>query len=148
MALKHKCTLCNKEFEAPNYECRTGTYHTVAQKTYYSKADSMLVMWKTDKTLYDHSGGGRVVQMPGKNAKFVRGVFQTADPEEQDFFDTFNDLCTYEEWEQARFSSEELLAKKQRELEAAKRAVEETNELLKKLQAEAATKTTKVTANA
>ena len=148
MALKHKCTACNKEFEAPNYECRPGFYHVVPMKTYYSTADRLLVMWKTDKTLYDNSGGGRVVAVPGKNAQFNRGIFQTTDPEEQDYFDTFPDQCSYEEWEKARFTAEELLAKKQRELASAQRAIEESNELLKKLQAEAEAKKSKVTANA
>lgn len=132
MALrKFTCNLCDKSFEAGDWECPDGRRHQVASKTYYSLAGN----WRTyvsEERVRD-LGDGRKRVHPARSVQFEKGIYTTADPEDQYALDIHPGLCSAETWKEKFIDKEERLAMKERELAAKEqRLAKQENDLLAK----------------
>ena len=120
---KHTCTRCGKEFTAPNWKCEDGYPHQVPSKTYYVRTEGLTVF-------YGPVRGDQVQNRTRGVITFQRGTFQTTDPQQQEFLDSYHDCCSAEEWRDKHIDDKERaeLSKKKSE-----RLEKENNELLAKI---------------
>ena len=153
MALqKFTCLDCEKNFTAGNFTCVTGKNHVVASKRYYmndaptvvsvvnghpvvNKRDSMTQIQNIppEKRVAGPDGNERVI--PGGQVVFVRGMFETNDPEQQFWLDQHKGMCSEAEWQAAYLNEEEKLELERMELAAERTRLEGMkNELLAQVQ--------------
>ena len=119
------CTRCKKGFNAGEWHCKDGNRHAVPSKTYYVRGEGLSVHYGPVK--------GTDVQNHVRGViTFVRGMYQTADPEQQEFLDTYPGCISSDEWRETHLDAKEkeVLAKN-----ATQRLQKENNELLAKIQA-------------
>lgn len=152
MALQEfKCTECEKKFKAGDWTCVTGENHKVAPKRYYmndaptvpamiggvmrvDKHAATLVLNIPPETRFaGHDGVQQVI--PGGSAQFIRGMYETADPEKQFWLDKHKGMCTKAEWEAAYLNDDEKMYIERQELAAERSRLEaERNSLLEMTQ--------------
>jgi hypothetical protein len=122
------CLTCKKKFKGGNYECKEkaqGDIHDVEPKQYYSPSAGAQIQWKTDRSIQDTTGGGKIITLPGKSAQFIQGMYVSTDPEEQDFMDSYPGLITFEQWEELFVPEKMRNEKRDRELANAKKVLAE-----------------------
>jgi hypothetical protein len=118
--VKYKCVggegHCNKEFDAPHWECFAGQKHVVESKTYYMadaphcdfQRDPNGLAYRTSRTELHaipedvrHDETGKIIKSSYQPATFKQGRFETSDPQYQFFLEhgaARRSLCTYERW--------------------------------------------------
>jgi hypothetical protein len=119
------CTRCGKDFRPPQWTCDDGYRHTVELKTYYVRTQGLSV----------HYGPVRGNQVQSKHRgvlTFVRGMYQTADPEQQEFLDQYKGCISAEEWRDINLDPKERDVMKKKHAE---RLEKENNDLLSKIKA-------------
>lgn len=144
---KRKCTECGREFAPPNWECFPGQKHVVEAKRYYM-ADAPTVPEYRNGRPFINKGASRTVilnippertvkegdevrRITGGSVEFVRGLFETTDPEIQFYLDKKEGLCSKERWEEVYINDDERLQMRSMELAAREqRLAERENELL------------------
>jgi len=155
MALKtQKCLECEKEFGFGEWACAaTGANHVVEAKSYFMD-DAPTVQHREGNVMVTdkHSTttvlnipperqikvGNDVQRTPGGAVTFVRGRYDTADPEIQFYLDRKPGLCTKARWEAVYFSETEKQEMKRMELDARERRLEmQEGSLLAKVQKQA-----------
>ena len=150
MALqKFKCLDCEKEFKVGDYVCVTGVNHKVVSKRYYmsdaptiadasgnvNKRDSatLILNIPPEKRTTGPDGNERV--LPGGSAQFIRGMYETSDPEQQYWLDQHKGMCTKKEWEAAYLNDREKMELDRMNFAAERQRFEsERNELLAQVQ--------------
>src|SRR5579872_2182053 len=97
------CTECKQEFKVGNWDCLPGQKHIVASKRYYMDDAPTVPEWR-DGHPFVNKGASRtevlnipperqvkvgedIIRMPGGTVVFVRGMFETSDPEIQYYLD-------------------------------------------------------------
>src|SRR6266567_8553655 len=100
---KYRCLECDKEFSPPDFECLPGVYHVVALKRYYMD-DAPTVAEIRDGAKFINKGisqtqilnippekqireGDQITRQPGGSVTFVRGLYETSNPEIQFYLD-------------------------------------------------------------
>jgi hypothetical protein len=90
-----KCLTCKQEVEYPEFDCKKQPgKHTVESKTYYESGGAKHIASLRDRQFYSpqhvlvpgnyaKDGEGKMYHVPGVTVTFVRGMYTTADPEEQ-----------------------------------------------------------------
>lgn len=148
----YHCLECEKDFKAGEWECTPGQNHVVTSKAYFMDDAPTVPEWRdgekfinkaTARTLVLNippekkvQDGDEVIRIPGGSVEFVRGRFDTSNPELQFFLDRKQGLCTYERWKEVYWTDNEKLYEKQQELKAAQNRLQsERNELLEKVRA-------------
>src|SRR5216684_1639622 len=145
---KFHCTECEKDFKPTDgWECMPGVGHKVASKRYYM-ADAPTVREWRDGMPFVNKGiartqilnippekkyqeGGETIRIPGGTVEFVRGLFETTDPEVQFHLNKKGGLCSEEEWRAAYLNDDERLQLQRLDLNAREqRLVDRENELL------------------
>lgn len=142
-----KCKNCEQEFKAGDWICATGENHVVEAKAYYM--DDAPTVADRDGKIDKHATttvlnipperqvkvGNDVQRQGGGSVVFVRGRFDTTDPEQQFYLDKHKGLCNKARWEAVYFSSEEKQQMERMELDARQRRIEaQENALLAKVQ--------------
>lgn len=151
------CTNCGEEVRAPNFQCPTGEQHIVEPKKYYMDdaptdpggrepgtfrplgiplRDSQTIICNLIPERKEMHGND-IHRIPGRNVTFKRGLYETADPEEQYYLDKRigKGLCNRERWEQVYLTPEQRMQMDHMKLEADnKRLEQERNELLAQVQ--------------
>ena len=144
------CTNCQKTFEAGSWFCKSGEPHTVASKTYYvldapaDKRDCKNARLQIMNIIPERSitePGGHTRVMPGHHIEFIRGLFETDNPQIQLALDKRRNVHYGEEgkklWEAAYFSNEEKAEFERLRLNREiTRLQNENNALLNKVMAE------------
>lgn len=154
MALKtQKCVECEKEFTAGEWTCAGGSNHVVPAKAYFM--DDAPTTKDRDGNIDKHSTttilnipperqikvGNDVQRTPGGSVTFVRGRYDTSDPEIQFHLDKKAGLCDEVRWREVYFSDKEKQAIKMMELDARERRLEaQETTLLAKAQKQTAQK--------
>lgn len=150
MALqKFKCTACEKQFEAGDWLCKTGAKHVVDKVRYFMddaptvpdgdgrirKKDSMTQILNMPPEKYVSDGNGGQKCIPGGSIFFVRGIYETSDPEIQFHLNGHRGLCSEERWKEVYLDKEEKLELRNLELAAREQRIQQReNELLNKVQ--------------
>lgn len=146
MALQeYNCINCEKKFKAGDWVCQTGHQHVVGKVRYYMddaptvadaqgrvrKGDSQTTVLNMppQKYVMDHSGNS--VMVPGGAITFVRGMYETSDPEIQYCLQGHKGLCSEERWKEVYLDTSEKMELKRIELAAREqRIIQQENELL------------------
>lgn len=120
MALqKFNCLNCEKEFEAGDWYCKDGSLHRVQSKIYYvidapadrrdCKNSRLMILNLIPER--QETRGNDIVRVPGKHVEFVRGLYETDDPQYQIALDKRNNVFHGDEgrklWENAYMSDAE-----------------------------------------
>lgn len=153
MALKKfKCLECEKEFTAGQWICASGDGHKVATKRYYMSDAPTVVTTVDGKQVVNKRDSGTLVMnipperrttgpdgnervLPGGTAQFIRGLYETSDPEKQFWLDQKKGLCTESEWQNAYLNDQEKMDLERMEMAAERsRLVAERNSLLEQVQ--------------
>lgn len=148
MALREfHCIECNKKFQQGDWDCVPGQKHTVESKRYYMADAPTVPEWR-DGFPYINKGasqtqvlnipperqikvGEDIHRIPGGTVTFVRGLFETNDPEIQFYLDKKAGLVTEERWKEVYLNDDEKNHIKNMELQAREaRLAERENELL------------------
>lgn len=148
-----KCVECEKEFRAGSWDCQSGAGHRVEKKRYFmsdaptvpalvngqlviNKRDSAtLIMNIPPETRVKDAGGVERV-IPGGSVQFVRGLYETDNPQEQFWLDKHKGLCSEAEWQNAYLNEQEKFALERMQFAAERSRLEtERNSLLEKVQA-------------
>jgi len=151
MALnKWMCTRCEKEFESGQWHCADGHPHTVTPKTYYmldapaDKRDCKFSQTIICNVIPERreARGIETIIIPGTNVTFIRGLFDTADPQIQIGLDNRKHVLQGEEglkrWQEAYFSDQEKTELRNMEQRAEiSRLQADYNKLLAEVQAKA-----------
>lgn len=155
-----KCEECSKEFGVGDWLCRDGvSKHVVARKEYLLNdapadpghperggVDSLrdgrtrICNIPPDRSIVRRMGDGKeeTVLMPGGYVEFVRGRYDTTDPEIQYYLDRKGGFCTQEMWNRAWLSESQQIEMERMALRAEKQRIEnERNELLASVKARA-----------
>lgn len=151
-----KCTDCEKEFRAGNWDCASGAGHRVEVKRYYMNdaptvpalVNGQLVVNKRDSAtlvmnippeerVKDAGGVERVI--PGGAVQFIRGMYSTDNPREQFWLDKKKGIFSGDEgqkiWEAAYLNDQEKFEIERMQFEAARTRLEnERNSLLEQVQ--------------
>src|SRR5215469_4516143 len=148
MALpKFTCLDCGKTFIAGDYMCQTGVKHRVETKSYYTADAPTVAEWRDGRPYINKAiartyilnvppekmitENGEVRRIPGGTVEFVRGFYETDDPEIQFYLDRKEGLCNRQRWEEVYINDDERHQIKELELRAREqRVVERENELL------------------
>lgn len=149
----YHCLECDKDFKAFEWDCKaTGQNHLVTAKRYYM-ADAPTVPEIRDGALFvDKSKArtqvmnipperkmqeaGETVRVPGGDVWFIRGMFETNNPEQQFYLDRKEGLCSYERWKEVYWTDAEKANELRYGLEADRHRLEsERNELLAQVKA-------------
>lgn len=155
MALtKMHCLNCDKDFKPGDWECMPGVSHEVPRKTYYMDDAPTVVQYdalnnrhpyidkKSARTLVlnipperKEQSGDEFIRIPGGSVEFVRGLYETSNPEIQFYLDRKAGLCTKERWEEVYLNDDEKLQMQQMKVRADQARIQhENNELLRKIQ--------------
>ena len=150
MALKTwKCLECEKEFKTPNWICATGTNHVVEKKRYYMNdaptvadasgridkhSTTQILNIPPERRTTGPDGNEKVI--PGGSVWFVRGIYETDDPEKQHWLDAKGGWCSEQEWQAAFLNMQEKMQLKELDLAAREQRLQyEKNELLASVKA-------------
>ena len=146
------CTKCEKVFKVGNWACAGGENHVVASKRYYmndaptvvtmvngvatvNKRDSRTQIQNIppERRVPGPDGQERIV--PGGQVEFIRGVFETNDPEQQFWLDQHRGMCSEKEWQAAYLNEDEKMALREMDLAAREQRLEaDRNSLLEQVQ--------------
>jgi hypothetical protein len=121
MALaKWKCVNCGIEFEAGDWFCKSGEPHTIETKKYYvldapsDKRDCKNARLQILNVVPEHREnvpGGDTRVVPGIHVEFVRGLYETDNPQLQMALDKRRNVLSGDEgkreWERVYFSDAE-----------------------------------------
>ena len=148
-----KCLECEKQFKAGEWNCTSGAGHRVATKRYYmndaptvpARINGVMTVDKHSATLVmnippetksmDAAGVERIT--PGGTAQFIRGMYETDDPQKQFWLDKKHGLCNEAEWQAAFLNDQEKMNLREIELAARESRLEaRENSLLEKVQAQ------------
>ena len=149
MALqKWTCTRCDNDFQAPEWHCADGHAHTVKSKTYYmldapaDKRDCKFSQTVVCNVVPERREvrGTETIVIPGTNVTFVRGLFETDDPQLQIGLNNRKHILQGQDglvrWQEAYFSDQEKQELEQMKLKAEiTRLQSEKNQLLAEVQA-------------
>ena len=150
------CVDCEKKFKAGSFTCVTGRNHVVASKRYYmndaptvvsivngrptvNKRDSMTMIQNIppERRVMGPDGNERVI--PGGQVVFIRGMYETSDPEQQYWLDQHRGMCNEAEWQAAYLNEDERMELERMELAAERSRLEGMrNSLLEQEQAKRA----------
>ena len=146
-----KCVVCDKKFSVGEWLCRDGVSNHVVENKKYLLNDA-----PTDPG-HPMSGGmdslrngcTRICNIPpdrtvlkdgvatmimGGYVEFVRGIFQSNDPEIQYYLDKKGGWCSEDQWEAAWLSKDQRLNLREMKLNAQQQRLEnERNDLLSKV---------------
>lgn len=142
-----KCLECGKEFKPGDYLCAGGVKHSVESKRYYMDDAPTHTEWRDGRPFINKGAsqtivlnvpperkerdGDEVRTIPGGSVTFVRGMFETADPEIQFYLDRKNNLCSEARWRDVYLNDDEKINIRNLELAAREsRLQERENELL------------------
>ncbi len=153
-----KCTNCGKEVESPNFTCPTGEQHIVQPKRYYmddapvdpgpyvpgpggAYVSAGMHLRDSQTTICNlvpsqrERVGHEVIERPGRNVVFRRGIYETTDPEEQYYLDKRvkegRGLCSEARWEEVYLTEQQKIDIQRQKLNADMRRLEhERNDLL------------------
>ena len=149
-----KCLECGKSFKPGEWECMPGVYHTVQSKRYYMD-DAPTVPEIRDGARFINKGisqtqilnippekqireGDGITRIPGGSVTFVRGLYETTNPEIQFYLDRKAGLCTQARWEEVYLNDDEKVQMKNLQLAAREqRLADRENELLAAVKAKA-----------
>jgi hypothetical protein len=153
MIKKYNCTECGKEFGVGEWICADGTVnHKVSEKVYRAldvpldpgkpaagtlgpvvRGRTVVCNIPPPKKVMEN---GEVHSVGEGSVEFVNGIYSTTDPEIQYWLDKKPGYqASEEQWKQKWYTSEELIAEKEIELNAkAARLENERNELLTQVQ--------------
>jgi hypothetical protein len=147
---KFKCSRCDKDFTAGDWLCGDGYPHEVKSKVYYMlDAPAYKEDCKFSRTVVcnviperKEMRGLDSITIPGVHVEFVRGVFETADPQLQVGLDSRKNIFTGEDgrakWEVCYLSDTEKQEMDKMKLRAeVTRLQQEKNALLADIQARA-----------
>jgi hypothetical protein len=147
---------CEKEFTAGKWICQTGANHRVASKRYYmndaptvvsiidgratvNKRDSATLVMNIppERRIMGPDGQERVV--PGGNVQFIRGIYETDNPEQQFWLDQHGGIFTGDHgkalWTAAYLNESEKMDIERMELAAERSRLEaDRNSLLEQVQ--------------
>lgn len=151
MALeKFKCTNCGKDFEAGDWLCKSGEAHTVESKRYYmTDAPAYKEDCKYSRTIVcnvipekKQTIGTDIVTIPGVNVEFIRGMFETDNPQLQmglnKRVNIFSGPDGEKRWQAAYLSKDEKADMEQAKLRSElSRLQSENNSLLSQVQEKA-----------
>lgn len=142
-----KCVECEKEFKPGDWECMPGVAHVVVAKRYYMD-DAPTVPEIRDGSKFINKGisqtqvlnippekqireGENTTRIPGGSVTFVRGLYETSNPEIQFYLDRKAGLCTEARWREVYLNDDEKVQIKNLELSAREqRLSERENDLL------------------
>ena len=142
-----KCLECGKKFDAGNWECMPGVMHTVTAKRYYMD-DAPTVPEIRDGARFINKGisqtqilnippekqireGDQITRIPGGSVTFIRGMYETTNPEIQFYLDRKSGLCTEARWREVYLNDDEKVQIKNLELAAREqRLADRENQLL------------------
>lgn len=149
----YHCLECERDFKAGDWDCNaTGQSHIVTSKAYFMDDAPTVPEWRDGQPYINKAAartlvlnippekkvqdGDEVIRIPGGSVEFIRGRFDTSNPELQFHLDRKPGLCTYERWKEVYWTDNEKLYEKQMELKAAQNRLQsERNELLEKVRA-------------
>jgi hypothetical protein len=153
------CKNCGEAIVNGRWQCATGEQHEVDAKTYYmddapsdpgpyvdgpggeripsygnmAHAQTIICNLVPCKLVVGVDGIQR--EQPGRNVTFVRGMFQTTDPEFQYWLDKRSGLCSRERWEQVYLSPSQRLEMREHALAVESKRIEtQKNDLLAMVQ--------------
>ena len=144
---KMHCTECEKDFKPGDWECMPGVYHTVPTKRYFMD-DAPTVAEIRDGARFINKGisqtqilnipperqireGDQITRIPGGSVTFVRGLYETSNPEIQFYLDRKSGLCTEARWREVYLNDDEKTQIKNLELAAREqRLADRENDLL------------------
>ena len=148
------CLNCEKNFKAGNWTCVNGMNHSVANKRYFmndapsvvsivngrptvNKRDSATQIQNIppEKRVIGPDGNERII--PGGQVQFIRGMYETTNPEEQFWLNQHRGMCDEKTWQDAYLNEDEKLQLERMELAAERTRLEGMkNDLLSKVQAQ------------
>ncbi len=111
-----KCLECDKTFGYGDWNCPDGRKHAVEAKTYFSPAENLRTYVVEERLITTMDG--RQQMRPARSVEFVKGQYNTSDPEDQYALDVEDGLITQEQWRVRYISLEERLAQRERELKS------------------------------
>lgn len=141
---------CNKEFKTGDWLCAGGVKHLVESKRYYMDDAPTHTEWR-DGRPYINKGasqtqvlnipperkereGDDVRLIPGGTVTFIRGMFETTDPEVQFYLDRKEGLVNEARWREVYLNDDEKMQMEKMALAAEKQRFEnEKNELLEQI---------------
>lgn len=149
----YHCLECEKTFKAGDWACgATGQNHVLAPKRYYMDDAPTVTEWRDGRPFINKAAsrtqvlnipperkeqnGDEFIRIPGGSVEFVRGMFETTNPELQFYLDRKAGLCTYERWKEVYWTDDEKINEQKMEIQAAQNRLQsERNELLEKVRA-------------
>jgi hypothetical protein len=148
------CLECGKDFKAGDWICMGGIAHKVASKRYYMDDAPTVTSWRDGRPYIDKGAartqilnippekqireGEQTTRIPGGSVEFVRGMFETADPEIQFYLERKGGLCSEERWREVYLNDDEKNQIRNMDLAAREqRLVDRENELLTSVKARA-----------
>jgi hypothetical protein len=151
---KFTCIDCKQDFNPPNWECFAGVKHQVEPKRYYMADAPTVSEWRDGRPFINKGAartiilnmppekqireGEQVTRIPGGSVEFVRGLFETGDPELQFHLDRKDGLCSKERWEDVYINDDERIQMRSMELKAREQRLQDReNELLGMVKAKA-----------
>jgi hypothetical protein len=102
------CTRCDEKFTPGNWNCNDGQRHSVELKTYYTSTEGLTLH-------YGPVHGEDVMSHSRGVLTFVRGTYQTTDPEQQETLDTYPGCISFERWKETHIDEKERAAMAARE---------------------------------
>jgi hypothetical protein len=143
------CLLCEKEFRAGNWNCASGGGHVVKPKRYYMNdaptvpdasgnvnkrdAGTLILNIPPETRTTGPDGNERVI--PGGSAQFVRGIYETNDPQKIFWLDQHKGMCSEAEWKAAYLNDREKMDIEKMEIAAMRLKLDsDRNELLAHVQ--------------
>lgn len=146
------CLECDQDFKPPHWECAPGQKHTVTSKRYYMDDAPTVPEWR-DNRPYVNKGasqtlvlnippeatvrnGEEYMRVPGGTVLFIRGMFETSDPEQQFHLDRKPGLVSKERWTEVYLNDDEKLQIEKMAIAADRQRIEnERNDLLAQVKA-------------
>src|SRR5579859_3144975 len=147
------CLECDKDFKPGNWECTPGIPHVVPLKKYFMDDAPTVIQYdalnnrhpyidkKSARTLVlnipperKEQNGDEFIRIPGGSVEFVRGRYETTNPEIQFYLDRKAGLCSEERWNEVYLNDDEKLQIQQMQVKAAQHRLEQDrNELLERI---------------
>lgn len=147
MAEAMHCLECDKDFKPGDWQCLPGIQHRVPAERYYMDDAPTVPEWRDGRPFINKGAsrtqilnippekqireGEQVTRIPGGSIEFVRGMYETEDPEIQFYLDRKQGLVTEARWREVYLNDDEKLQMSKLELAAREqRVAERENELL------------------
>lgn len=105
---EYKCTRCGDAFKTGKWNCEDGQRHQVEFKTYYTSTEGLTLH-------YGQVQGDDVMSHARGVLTFVRGTYQTTDPEQQEVLDSYPGCVSYEVWKETHIDEKERASMAQRD---------------------------------